>query len=98
MWLWSNEGDTTGFLGLADFPMQYDLLKYTKIKKARLGASSLIAVAKEQPFKTQLKPKAIKYVPLREAEDPADDLCEYEKQNQANIAANRQKLEALGLL
>ena len=47
LWLWSNEGDTTGFLGLADFPMQYDLLKYTKIKKARLGASSLIAVAKE---------------------------------------------------
>jgi len=43
-----------------------------------------------------------KYVPLREADDtgddPADDLCEYEKQNLANIESNRKKLEELGLL
>ena len=39
-----------------------------------------------------------KYAPLREADDPEDDLCEYEKQNQANIEANRRKLDELGLL
>ena len=39
-----------------------------------------------------------KYVLLPEAEDPDEDLCEYEQQTQANIAANRKKLEELGLL
>ena len=39
-----------------------------------------------------------KYTPLREAEDPEDDLCEYEKWINANIAANREKLAELGLL
>ena len=39
-----------------------------------------------------------KYAPLREADDPEDDLSEYEKANHANIEANRKKLEELGLL
>lgn len=39
-----------------------------------------------------------KYVLLREADDPEDDLCEFEKQTLANIAANRKKLQELGLL
>ena len=39
-----------------------------------------------------------KYILLREAEDPEDDVCEYEKQTLANIAENRKKLEELGLL
>ena len=38
-----------------------------------------------------------KYV-LREADEPEDELCEYEKQTLANIAANRRKFEELGLL
>ena len=39
-----------------------------------------------------------KYVLLPEADDPEEDLCEYEQRTQANIAANRKKLEELGLL
>ena len=39
-----------------------------------------------------------RYAPLREDDESEDELCQYERQNLANIAANRKKLEELGLL